>query len=178
MLQIAGGAGGVWGENGFGRAAQAAAHQIVVVVALVYLCMKVFQAFGGHEVDGAAAEPGAREPCADVLLRMPEWISSGGSDVQCKVGDLERAVSWEGRYVRLGPAANGDRLVVTFPIAERTVKEHFGNGDYALTIRGTTVIAIDPPGLVCPLYQRNGYRAEKAHWSPVHRFVANNPIDW
>jgi hypothetical protein len=116
--------------------------------------------------------------CADVLLRVPEWIASGSNNVQCKVGDFERAVAWEGRYVRLGPAANGDRFVVTFPIGERMVKEHFGNGDYALTIRGTTVIAIDPPGLVCPLYQRNGCRAEKAHWSPVHRFVANNPIDW
>lgn len=116
--------------------------------------------------------------CDEVFVRAPEWVVSGDAAVQCKVGDSGRTVAWDGRYVRLGSAIKGDRFVLTFPIGERTVKEHFGGGDYTLTIRGTTVVAIDPPGTVCPLYQRDRFRTGKSGWSPVHRFVANNALDW
>ena len=115
--------------------------------------------------------------CHDVLLRAPEWVADKDS-LHCSVGGAGRPVTWDGRYVRLGAAAAGERLVVTFPVGERTVHERIGGIDCTLTLRGTTVVAVDPPGTVCPLYQRAALRAEKAHWSPVRRFAARQPVDW
>jgi hypothetical protein len=67
---------------------------------------------------------------------------------------------------------------MTFPIAERTVKETIGDVPYTLTIKGNTVTTIDPPGKVGPLYQRACYRANRAPLRKVSRFVPDETIVW
>lgn len=113
----------------------------------------------------------------NVLVRMPEWVHPGDK-IGYNMEGLVRQVKWEGRYVVLGSSLPNERMVLTFPIAERTEQEHFGNGDYTLTVRGTTVVGIDPPGATCPLYQRASCRDAAARWHTVHRFAASEPLDW
>jgi hypothetical protein len=49
---------------------------------------------------------------------------------------------------------------------------------YTLTIKGSTVIAIDPQGTYCPLYQRAHYRENRVRWRRVNRFVSDERIGW
>jgi hypothetical protein len=98
--------------------------------------------------------------------------------VACNVNGAPRIVRWDGRYVDAGAAHPGDMLVVTFPIAERTVKETIGDVPYTLTIKGNTVTTINPAGKVGPLYERAYYRADRAPMKKVSRFVSDETIVW
>jgi len=65
----------------------------------------------------------------------------------------------------------GDRVKLTFPIVERTVKTKLGGRLYTLVIKGNEVVSIDPPGKHYPYYQRDHYRENKARWVNRERFV-------
>jgi hypothetical protein len=119
-----------------------------------------------------------KRPCKSVLVRMPEWIPAVDGAVACRVEGQAREVRWAGRYVDSGAAAPGARIALRFPIAERTVRQHVGGGDYTFTFKGNTVVAIDPPGKVCPLFDRAHYRQNEAPMRDVKRFVASEPIRW
>jgi len=119
-----------------------------------------------------------KRPCQSVLIRMPEWVAGGSPEVICKVNDSPRGLAWEGRHVIAGAAQAGDSLDLTFPISTRTVKERLGTTDYMLEIKGNTVVSIDPPGKIGPLYQRGHYRSETEPWRPLERFVPEGAISW
>ena len=119
-----------------------------------------------------------RKACPAILVRAPEWIKSGSPAMMCKVNDAPRAVRWQGRYVNTGHGAPGDRVTVTFPIAERTTKETIGAVPYTLVIKGNTVVSVDPPGKWGALYQRAAYRGNQAPWRTVERFVPDEQLVW
>ncbi len=115
---------------------------------------------------------------SNIKLRAPQWISSGSPEIKATVNGAARDSRWEGRYVNLGPAQPGQRVSVTFPIAERTVHETIGAVPYTLIIKGSTVVSIDPPGKLGPFYLRAHYRENTARWKTVKRFVSEERIDW
>jgi DUF1680 family protein len=120
-----------------------------------------------------------KEPCKNVSLRAPEWVETASSAIVCKVNGASRPLRWQGRYVNLGRAMPGDKVAVTFPISERTVKEKIGADTYTLVIRGNTVVSIGPVGKNGPLYQgREKYRTSEVAWRQVKRFVSDETIDW
>ena len=59
---------------------------------------------------------------------------------------LRNQFAWEGRYAHVGDVKPGDKVAVTFPIEERTVKEKMWGLDYTMIIKGNSVVFIDPPG--------------------------------
>jgi hypothetical protein len=113
-----------------------------------------------------------------VLVRAPEWIDGNSPDLTYQVNSTPRSVHWEGRYVNIGHVAAGDRVRVTFPISERTVKETIGAVAYTLIIKGNTVVSIDPPGKYGALYQRAAYRGDRAPMRKVQRFVPDQTLVW
>jgi hypothetical protein len=120
-----------------------------------------------------------KEPCRNVAVRAPEWVETGSPRMECKVNGASRPLRWDGRYASVGAAMQGDKVVVTFPISERTVKEKIGPETYTLIIRGNTVVSIDPAGKNGPLYQgREKYRTSEASWIQVRRFVSDETIEW
>jgi hypothetical protein len=119
-----------------------------------------------------------KKPFGRVLVRMPEWIKSGGPDVTCKVGGTRRDVNWEGRYINTGGVESGGVVEVTFPIATRTVTETLGTTNYRLEIKGNTVVSIDPPGSYAAIYQRTQFRSNEAPSRRIQRFVADAELDW
>ena len=119
-----------------------------------------------------------KQPCKEVMLRVPQWIDSGSEKVACTVNGKVRKVNWQGRYVNLGAAKPDDRISVSFPIWERTVKEVLGGVLYTLVIKGNEVVFIDPPGKHCPLYQRAHYRQNQVRWRKVERFSSDENIEW
>jgi hypothetical protein len=119
-----------------------------------------------------------KQPASSVLVRAPEWIKSGSPEINCKVNGSSRSLRWEGRYVNLGAGKPGDRVVVTFPISTRVVKETIGNVPYTLTIKGSTVVSIDPPGKVGPLYTRAYFTAPQPPMRNTQRFISSDEIHW
>lgn len=119
-----------------------------------------------------------KERCERVLIHAPEWVDGKGGQLQVRVGDELRAVSWHGRYVDAGPARPGDTVVMTFPQQEYMIKEQMGDNIYVLTMKDNTVVEIDPPGRHCPLFQRAHYRENQVRWRRVKRFVPETRIHW
>jgi hypothetical protein len=120
-----------------------------------------------------------KSSCKSVLVRAPEWVNSESSDVSCTVNGTPRTLHWEGRYLALGAAEPGQTVVLTFPIAKRTVKDRIGPETYTLVLKGSTVVSIDPAGKNGPLYAgRERYSGDEVRWRKLHRFVADVPVSW
>jgi hypothetical protein len=119
-----------------------------------------------------------KRSCPSVRVRAPEWVESGSPQVVCQVNGSPRQLVWEGRYVNVGPTKSGETIDLTFPITTRTVKETLGTVRYTLEIKGNTVVSIDPPGKVGPLYERKQYRSDQVSWQKVQRFVPEEELSW
>ena len=109
-------------------------------------------------------------------IRIPEWVQPG--EVRVRVNGADRPVCWDGRYADVGGVTPGDVATMTFPIAERTEGAWIEKAHYTLVRKGNDVVAIDPPGRFCPLYQREHYRQNDTRWRKVERFVSNEDIYW
>jgi len=116
-----------------------------------------------------------KKPCL-LGVRIPEWVKP--SDVDCRVNEEHRPVSWEGRYALIGEVQAKDAVNVTFPITERTVEVEIEGQHYILTLKGNEVVNIEPPGRNCPLYQREHYRQNVTRWRRVQRFVSDESLYW
>jgi len=119
-----------------------------------------------------------KQPIRSLMVRMPEWIENGSAEVKASVNAEPRNLTWSGRYVDLGQVEKRDLVQVTFPISTRTVKETIGGQEVELTIKGTTVVEVSPPGPYCPIYQRQHLNADSAPLRPVQRFVSSEQVNW
>lgn len=116
-----------------------------------------------------------KQSCS-LSVRIPQWVTP--EQAQCKVNNQSRSVRWDGRYAVIGSVQAADKIALTFPISERTVSATIGDVAYHLVIKGNEVVHIDPPGQVCPLYQRQPYRQNQTVWKTVDRFVSQEKINW
>ena len=65
----------------------------------------------------------------------------------------------------------------------RSIEERIDNvtiekETYTLIRKGNEVVAIEPPGRFCPLYQRDHYRDNATLWRTITRFVPEKQIEW
>ena len=116
-----------------------------------------------------------KEPC-DLSIRIPEWVQP--REVRVQVNGEDRQVDWAGRYAVVGEVKPGDEAEMTFPIEERTDTAWIEKERFTLVRKGNDVVAIDPPGRICPLYQREHYRVSTARWRRMERFVSKEEIHW
>lgn len=120
-----------------------------------------------------------KKPLKSVLVRMPEWVKNSDQGVSCSVNGESRDIAWDGRYVDLGSVNAGDTVTVSFPIYEWTTRQKIGGKHYTLTMKGSTVIAVNPSGAkYCPLYQRDKYHKNTTDWKTVKRFVSSEHLNW
>ena len=105
----------------------------------------------------------------DLAVRLPEWVKPG--EARCQVSGQERALSFGGRYARVGAVKPKDVVTLTFPNPARKESVWIEKHPYALYLKGNTVVDIDPPGRTCPLYQRAHYRGNTTRWRKIERFV-------
>jgi len=106
-----------------------------------------------------------------VAVRLPEWVEL--SAVNAAVGGRKTEARLQGRYLAIEGLKEGNEVEVTFPVPERTLHRVLGRRPYKLTLRGSNVVAIDPPGIACPLYQRQptGKLVEKACFIPSKKVI-------
>lgn len=109
-----------------------------------------------------------------VSIRIPDWVER--RRVVVRVGEENRSVRWEGRYLNVGECVPQDKVSITFPIMERIVQEVIGGTPYTLTLKGNDVVLIDPPGRYCPLYQRAKYRKGQVLWKTSRRFLSEETL--
>ncbi len=128
-----------------------------------------------------------KQTLANIQLRAPEWVAAGSDDVQATRNHDSVKLTWQGRYVALGPAERGDVFSLTFPVHERTVARRVYGGPVetviggvvyqSLTFRGNELVEIDPPGKYYPFYQR-GHLRGPTRWHQVTRLVSEEEIRW
>ena len=81
-----------------------------------------------------------------VLVRIPSWTDR--KPVSCSVNGKRREYTWEGSYIRVGAVESADEVVVSFPVAEKTLQREIKSHKYTVTFRGFTVIDLLPkPGM-------------------------------
>ena len=116
-----------------------------------------------------------KRDCA-LRIRAPEWVEHG--QAACQVEGKARKLRWDGRYMLVGSVLAGQVVECTFPISERTVTVDIEKQRYILTLRGNTVVDIDPPGRFCPFYERDYYRDGVTRWKKASRFVSDEETYW
>ena len=109
-------------------------------------------------------------------VHIPEWTSP--AEVRCVVDDSAAELRAEGRYVSPGEIQAGQAVTFAFPNPVREVSTRIGEIDCKLTIKGNTVIAVDPPGRICPIYQRARYAAEQAPMKKIERYAPEQEFEW
>ncbi|MBN1918824.1 MAG: glycoside hydrolase family 127 protein [Verrucomicrobia bacterium] len=109
-----------------------------------------------------------------ISVRIPEW--TGRAQIACDVNGHNREFTWSGNYIGVDNLKRGDVVTVRFPMVEIAVFHVIGNVYYKLTIKGNTVVDMDPPGQSYPLYQRDHYKADKAPMKKTTRFVSKDRI--
>ena len=99
-------------------------------------------------------------------VRMPEWCAA--SDVGVHVNGKPRTPSVDGRYVRVDALSRGERVDFDLHVPQRVLHRVIGEIPYKLTLRGSSVVSIDPKGVAYPLYedQPRGDRVKKTQFVP------------
>jgi hypothetical protein len=109
-------------------------------------------------------------------VRAPEWVKQ--DEFICRVGGKPRDLKWDGRHASPGIIQAGETVSFLFPISTRKVSTKIGEIDCRLTIKGNTVIDVDPSGKICPIYERGRYAADQAPMKKVTRFAPVREVDW
>lgn len=118
-----------------------------------------------------------------LYLRVPGDVDKG--EVRCRVDGKKVGVKWDGDYVRFPRLKAWQVATVEYPLEQEFSKEVLNDVEYTVEWKGNTVLSIDPPGRIAPLFQREHLRVPetpmKTEPDPVFRPEidrALNEIDW
>jgi hypothetical protein len=107
------------------------------------------------------------------LVRVPNWVEL--KEVRSFVNNGSARPATSGRYLVFADLQKGETIRLEFPNPESKEEHTIGGQRYQVSLRGSTVIDIQPrasdPGLV-QLYQRSHYKAQTAPMRTVRRFAA------
>jgi len=112
-----------------------------------------------------------KQRCASVAVRMPGYVPT--DSVRCTVDGIPRTARFSARYAQIGPLAAGTKVSLLFANPTTNVTQTISGRAYHCTLRGNTVVRIDPPGRVCPLYDRGAMMASTAPTKSLPRFVSD-----
>ena len=119
------------------------------------------------------------EEKAPLKIRIPVGVDK--ADVTCTLNGAAAATSWDGDYIALADVARLDTVTVCWPQKHTTTTEELDGTTYTVEWKGRTVISLDPPGTVHPLFQRDHFRADtppmKSEFDPVFRGVIDRALD-
>jgi hypothetical protein len=93
-----------------------------------------------------------------VLVRLPDWAPK--ESVRAYVAKRPVPVKWQGSYVVFGKVSKGQQLTVTYPLRIADMKETIYGVTYDEKWRGNTIVDINPPGKLIPMFQRPQLESE------------------
>lgn len=88
----------------------------------------------------------------DLLVRMPGWLN--GADIGVSVSGAAGEPRPDGAYLRIDGVSPGARIDLTFAVPEQETEELIRGTVYRLRWRGATLMNIDPPGNIYPIFRR------------------------
>lgn len=114
----------------------------------------------------------------DVTLkvRLPEWVKA--DEALATVNKKPVHLDIEGRYVSAGEIKAGDILTISFPIYEKWEELVIEKHSYNVLIRGNEIVYINPPGTICPIFNREHYRSRETRWKRKTCFVSHEKDIW
>ncbi len=89
---------------------------------------------------------------SNVLIRMPGWLN--GADLDISVSGESSPPRPDGAYLRFDDVSPGSVLELGFPVHEYSNEEYVRDTNYGLSWRGPTLMTIDPPGSIYPIFRR------------------------
>jgi hypothetical protein len=120
-----------------------------------------------------------------LFVRVPgdNWVDR--QNVRCAIDGRAIEPVWEGDYLTFAEIEAGQTATVEYPLIGKSRTEVLDGLSYRVQWKGQTVLSIDPPGKVAPLFRREGFRTSEAplKTEPDPRFRpeidrALNEIDW
>jgi hypothetical protein len=112
----------------------------------------------------------------DVQVRIPGWTLK--DQVDCTVNGRKRDFTWLGNYISVEGLKPGDELVVQFPMIEKKLYRGIMGQDYWYTVRGFSVVDLEPHADITPIFRREYLRTSPAPVRTVERFVSGQEITW
>ena len=134
----------------------------------------------------------------NLFVRIPRWVDMKA--VTCRIDNVPVSVTWNNRYLVLTGLTGGERVVIEFPMVERTetyymlpyetnprwYKEKEKLPRYILHFKGNTCVQADFPNkkemggndFSHPCYQRKHYRKNKAPMIEKNRYIAPILAKW
>jgi hypothetical protein len=119
-----------------------------------------------------------KQAASAVALRLPEGASPSTPGLRLEVDGTARRATARNGWLETGPCRPGDTVTLRYPIREHAIRELLCDSIYALIVRGTTVVDIDPRGRTCPIYLRDHYRNPVTRWRSIRRYVPKERIEW
>jgi hypothetical protein len=112
-----------------------------------------------------------------LFVRVPEW--SAANEMRIERAGQPMMMDTTGAYLRIAGLRPGERLVVRFPVPYTSQSEVLGGTEYSVQWKGNSVVDIDPPGPLMPLYQRRLFREEHAPLrAGICHYIPPHEIDW
>jgi len=118
-----------------------------------------------------------------LFVRVPGFADR--ESVRCLVNNRPVNTAWEGDYVSFPEIKAGETATVEYPMTHEFRTENLDGTEYRVEWKGQTVLSLDPPGRIAPLFQREHFRNTEAPMKtesdPVFREEidrALNEIDW
>ena len=85
-----------------------------------------------------------------LMVRMSVWCPASQANVCLNGAAIQPLI--EASYIKITNLKSGDKVTLAFDVPEKTVHKVIGEIPYRLTIKGSNVVSIDPPGIGYPLY--------------------------
>jgi len=85
-----------------------------------------------------------------LLVLNRSWWKTG--ELRASINGDSRRAAANGAYLDFGRLTAGDRLTLEYDLPELREPMHVNGRNYTVTWRGDTVVGIDPPGQIMPLY--------------------------
>ena len=94
----------------------------------------------------------ALEPIARLALRLPEGTDLTGARVRRGTAPAEAAAKLDGQYALVPDVRAGETIELLFPLREYETTEKAAGVEYRVRWKGSSVVALSPPGTRVPLY--------------------------
>jgi len=110
-------------------------------------------------------------------IRLPAWLADA-RQIKAYVNARRVTPKRRGRWLAFDRLAAADVVSVNYPMEARQGWEVIGGNTYRLKWKGDTVVAIEPPGELRPLYQRSRFEKRAAPAAPPRLHRPRRDLVW
>ncbi len=111
-----------------------------------------------------------------VMVRMPAWINL--HKLRVTVDGTPVQPAWVSAHLCLRDVWPDTQIELEFPIPERQTEEEVAGSTYQLSWRGPTLMKINPPGDIYPIFQRTQESLSKLNTLALDGLKTEPSVKW